>query len=200
LSGWNPICDEHQLLRSAQFLGAGQNVNELRAGLSGGSFGKGSTAEQGEASALMEALERYTGVYQGDEIRVLRRFSDFPPGDAMLPNEVLLYSDAQSESDQNPPSATPMRFRWIQPGSIHRQDGMVAGLVAARQPFQISSDQYVVFFYRVPTLILRIPTAAPPAIRARKPSCRASSNWWSGMPMRSGGTTASHAGSRSQPV
>jgi len=33
----------------------------------------------------MEALERYTGVYQGDEIRVLRRFSDFPPGDACFP-------------------------------------------------------------------------------------------------------------------
>jgi oxazoline/thiazoline synthase len=89
------------------FSAPAQNVNELRAGLSGGSFGKGSTAEQGEASALMEALERYTGVYQGDEIRVLRRFSDFPPGDAMLPNEVLLYSDAQSESDQNPPLSDP---------------------------------------------------------------------------------------------
>src|SRR5262249_8673356 len=37
-------------------------VDELRAGLSGGSFGKGSTAEQGEASALMEAIERYSGI------------------------------------------------------------------------------------------------------------------------------------------
>ena len=38
-----------------------KTVHELRAGLSGGSFGKGSTAEQGEASALMEAIERYCG-------------------------------------------------------------------------------------------------------------------------------------------
>jgi bacteriocin biosynthesis cyclodehydratase domain-containing protein len=89
------------------FSAPAQNLNELRAGLTGGSFGKGSTAEQGEASALMEAIERYTGVYQGDEIRVLRRFSDFPPGDAMLPNEVLLYSDAQSESEHNPPLSDP---------------------------------------------------------------------------------------------
>ena len=89
------------------FSAPAQNVNELRAGLTGGSFGKGSTAEQGEASALMEAIERYTGVFQGDEIRVLRRFSDFPPGDAILPNEVLLFSDAQSESDQNPPRSDP---------------------------------------------------------------------------------------------
>jgi oxazoline/thiazoline synthase len=70
-------------------------VNELRAGLSRGSFGKGSTAEQGEASALMEAIERYSGVFQGDEIRGTRRFSDFPSSAAIPPNKVLLFSDAQ---------------------------------------------------------------------------------------------------------
>ena len=46
-----------------------ETVEELKAGLSGGSYGKGSTAEQGEASALMEAIERYSGIFQGDEIR-----------------------------------------------------------------------------------------------------------------------------------
>jgi oxazoline/thiazoline synthase len=70
-------------------------VNQLRAGLRGGSFGKGSTAEQGEASALMEAIERYSGIFQGDEIRMRRRFTDFPPGEAIHPNDVLLFSDAQ---------------------------------------------------------------------------------------------------------
>jgi ribosomal protein S12 methylthiotransferase accessory factor len=74
-------------------------LDELRAGLSGGSFGKGSTAEQGEASALMEAMERYSGIFQGDEIRVTRRFTDFPPGDAIPPNDVMLFSDAQFGRD-----------------------------------------------------------------------------------------------------
>jgi ribosomal protein S12 methylthiotransferase accessory factor len=68
--------------------------------LSGGSFGKGSTAEQGEASALMEAIERYSGIFQGDEIRMTRRFTDFAPGDAILPNDVLQYSEAQYRSDR----------------------------------------------------------------------------------------------------
>jgi oxazoline/thiazoline synthase len=77
-------------------------LNELRAGLSGGSFGKGSTAEQGEASALMEAIERYSGIFQGDEIRVTRRFTDFPAGDAIPPNDVLLFSDAQYRQGQAP--------------------------------------------------------------------------------------------------
>ncbi len=77
------------------FSGTADTLDELRAGRSGGSFGKGSTAEQGEASALMEAIERYSGIYQGDEIRIARRFTDFAPGEAILPNDVLLFSDAQ---------------------------------------------------------------------------------------------------------
>src|SRR6266403_1377165 len=103
------------------FSAPARNVDELREGLSGGSFGKGSTAEQGEASALMEAIERYSGIFQGDEIRATRRFTDFAPGDAILPNDVLLFSDAQIRGDSvldalsavrlthrhAPPSATP---------------------------------------------------------------------------------------------
>ncbi len=82
------------------FSGPAETVHELRKGLSGGSFGKGSTAEQGEASALMEAIERYSGIFQGDEIRAKRRFADFPTGEAIPPNEVLLFSDAQLRPSQ----------------------------------------------------------------------------------------------------
>ena len=72
-----------------------ESVEALQAGLSGDSYGKGSTAEQGEASALMEAIERYCGIFQGDEIRVTRRFTDFAEGEAINPEEILHYSDAQ---------------------------------------------------------------------------------------------------------
>ena len=81
------------------FSAPAQTVHELRSGLSGGSFGKGSTAEQGKASALMEAIERYSGIFQGDEIRAKRRFIDFPSSEAIPPNEVLLFSDAQLRHD-----------------------------------------------------------------------------------------------------
>jgi ribosomal protein S12 methylthiotransferase accessory factor len=77
------------------FSAPARTLDELRMGLSGGSFGKGSTAEQGEASALMEAIERYSGIFQGDEIRASRRFTDFAAGDAIDPNDVMLFSDAQ---------------------------------------------------------------------------------------------------------
>ncbi len=77
------------------FSAPARTVHELRAGLGGGSYGKGSTAEQGEASALMEAIERYSGIFQGDEIRMTRRFTDFKPGDAIASNDVLLLSKTQ---------------------------------------------------------------------------------------------------------
>ncbi len=77
------------------FSAPSQTVHELKGALDGSSFGKGSTAEQGEASALMEAIERYSGVFQGDEIRLTRRLKDFPAGEAIPPNNVLLFSEAQ---------------------------------------------------------------------------------------------------------
>ena len=121
-----------------------ETVDELKAGLSGGSFGKGATAEQGEASGLMEAIERYSGIFQGDEIRARRRFTDFAPGDAISPNDVLLYSDAQARGVPRRRAARTRRRRWRSIRSIGR-DRMVAGLVAARPAVQISSDQPAVF-------------------------------------------------------
>jgi oxazoline/thiazoline synthase len=84
---------------SHNFSAPARNVDQLRDGLSGGSFGKGSTAEQAEASALMESIERYSGIFQGDEIRMTRRFTDFAPGEAIAPNDVLLFSEAQARAD-----------------------------------------------------------------------------------------------------
>jgi oxazoline/thiazoline synthase len=91
-------------LATHNFSAPARTVNELRAGLSGGSFGKGSTAEQGEASALMEAIERYSGIFQGNEIRMARRFTDFRESEAIHPNDVLLFSEAQYRRGQAPTS------------------------------------------------------------------------------------------------
>ena len=129
------------------FSAPAQNVDQLRAGLTGGSFGKGSTAEQGEASALMEAIERYSGIFQSDEIRRMRRFTDFAPGEAIRPNDILLFSEAQSQSSPN--EMTEHEAASDTNGTAIRsigQNRVVAGLVAARQRLQICSDQPPVFF------------------------------------------------------
>lgn len=94
------------------FSAPARTAPELSAGLRHGSFGKGSTAEQGEASALMEAIERYSGIFQGDEIRLTRRFDDFPSGEAIFANDVLLFSQAQLavNNPNEPPPWTPALF------------------------------------------------------------------------------------------
>src|SRR5579864_3146553 len=95
------------------FSGPAHDVDTLRQGLTGGSFGKGSTAEQAEASALMEAIERYSGIFQSDEVRVNKCFADFAPGEAINPEDVLLFSDAQYDSPESEPDDShpvPLRF------------------------------------------------------------------------------------------
>jgi oxazoline/thiazoline synthase len=100
-------------LADHNFSGPALTVDALRAGLEGGSFGKGSTAEQAEASALMEAIERYSGIFQGDEIRAPKRFTDFEPGEAINPESVLLFSDAQYRSPEaEPGEAHPVPARF----------------------------------------------------------------------------------------
>ena len=155
-----------------------ETVGELKAGLSGGSFGKGSTADQGEASALMEAIERYSGSFQGDEIRVTRRFTDFPAGDAILPNDVRLFSDAQYRQMLGADNRTGRGAANVDPVRSIGRDRMVARLVSARRTLQISSDQPFIFLLQGPRRRgpQRIPTAARPAIRLRKQSSRDSSS------------------------
>ncbi|MFG2820587.1 TOMM precursor leader peptide-binding protein [Kitasatospora sp. NPDC048365] len=70
------------------------DLRQLRTGLRSVSCGKGRTDVQARASALGEAMERYSGVFQGDEARRPARFAEL--GDAAIhPSRTLLYSDRQ---------------------------------------------------------------------------------------------------------
>ncbi len=77
-----------------------ETLHLLRASLRSKSSGKGATREQAEASALCEAVERASGAFHGDEIRRRARFADFADGEAILPNEVQLFSDWQFDHAQ----------------------------------------------------------------------------------------------------
>ena len=75
-----------------------RTLSSLRRSLRSKSAGKGSTRAQSEASALCEAIERYSGAFHGDEIRCKRRYADFAAagdGAAIHPNEVQLFSERQ---------------------------------------------------------------------------------------------------------
>src|SRR5262245_66205164 len=56
--------------------------------------GKGRSADQARVSALCEALERYSGVYQGDEARIRATRRELGAA-ALDPAELLNFSDAQ---------------------------------------------------------------------------------------------------------
>lgn len=60
--------------------------------------GKGRTAEQARMSALAEALERYAGVFQGDEASV-RACSDELGDAALTPDSLMNFSDSQYRAD-----------------------------------------------------------------------------------------------------
>ena len=61
--------------------------------------GKGRTREQAKTSALCEALERFSGVYQGDEARVRASRAELGSA-AFSPAELLNFSDAQYRQPQ----------------------------------------------------------------------------------------------------
>ena len=73
-----------------------RTLSSLRRSLRSKSAGKGSTREQSEVSALCEAVERYSGGFHGDEIRVRKRYKELSQGDeAIHPNDVQLFSEYQ---------------------------------------------------------------------------------------------------------
>ncbi len=71
-----------------------------RATLRSHNAGKGTDDLQARVSGLCESLERYSGLFQGDEPRRSARYVDFD-GDAVHPRDLLLFSDRQyAERDQ----------------------------------------------------------------------------------------------------
>ncbi|WP_433431137.1 TOMM precursor leader peptide-binding protein [Nonomuraea sp. CA-141351] len=84
----------HNVARQVRDLGA------LRRGLRSQSAGKGTTDLQAKVSAMCEAIERYSGVFQGDEARRAASFRELGE-DAVHPNACTLYSEAQYRTRQD---------------------------------------------------------------------------------------------------
>jgi ribosomal protein S12 methylthiotransferase accessory factor len=91
-------------LASHAFTTGARDVEELRDSLQRVAGGKGLTQAQARAGALCEALERYSGVFDGTESLVRARMSDLR-GLAIHPNECLLFSQRQLSTAQASPAA-----------------------------------------------------------------------------------------------
>lgn len=70
------------------------SIESLRGRFRSGSGGKGKTAQQAKAGALAEAIERYSGVFDGSEPRFRATLESLGAA-AIHPNDCMLYSDAQ---------------------------------------------------------------------------------------------------------
>jgi oxazoline/thiazoline synthase len=86
-------------------------LRALRHALRSKSAGKGKSDAQAKASGLCEALERYSGLYQGDEPTLRASFHQLGKA-ALHPNACLLFSDAQYR-ERDAWNAAPSRFHWV---------------------------------------------------------------------------------------
>lgn len=77
--------------------GSATDLNSLRHTLHHKAAGKGKTDQQAKASGFCEAIERYSGLFQGDEIRVKRTYAQL--GDSGIhPSFCLHFSQAQYQN------------------------------------------------------------------------------------------------------
>jgi len=71
-------------------------LSRLRQSLRHKSGGKGKTDRQSQASGFCEAIELYSGIYQGDEARIQATLTEL--GRAIHPCQCLLFSDRQYQN------------------------------------------------------------------------------------------------------
>jgi bacteriocin biosynthesis cyclodehydratase domain-containing protein len=74
--------------------------------------GKGKTDAQARASALCEAIERYSGVFQGDEVRIRGSLRSLGPA-AIHPNACMNFSAAQYARREEWNAAAGMELRKV---------------------------------------------------------------------------------------
>ncbi|WP_436758871.1 TOMM precursor leader peptide-binding protein [Streptosporangium sp. V21-05] len=132
------------------------SMDLLRRNLRGQSGGKGRSEIQAKVSAVCEAIERYSGVWRGDEPVVRAAYADLDPATAVHPDRVLLFSDEQragrEEWNADPahrlqqvPDAFPedVPFDWSRAWSLTRDEER---LVPAAYAWYGHPDLYGHFF------------------------------------------------------
>src|SRR5262249_34329771 len=88
-----------------------RDLARLRSDLRTLNAGKGTTDIQAKASGLCEGLERYSGVFRGDEPRSTARMGELS-GAAVAPGDCLLFSERQYR-ERDARNAVGSRFSFI---------------------------------------------------------------------------------------
>ena len=91
----NPL--NHTYIAKHHFVTVFDDLENLRKNLGGRSSGKGKTNIQARASGFCEAIKRYSGVFQGNEIRIKNSYQKM--GDRVIhPNHCMNFSQQQYDS------------------------------------------------------------------------------------------------------
>jgi len=88
------------------------SLNKLRKSLRHKSGGKGKTDRQSQASGFCEAIERYCGIYQGDEPKINAKFAELG-NQAIHPYQCLLFSDHQYQNREELNEKAIVDHDWI---------------------------------------------------------------------------------------
>lgn len=104
----------HTYVAKHHFKSIFDDLNSLRQNIGGRSAGKGRTDIQAKASGFCEAIERYSGVFQGDEIRYKSSYQQL--GDkAIHPNACMNFSQKQYQNRQQWNSESQGWFQKVPP-------------------------------------------------------------------------------------
>jgi ribosomal protein S12 methylthiotransferase accessory factor len=97
--------------RASHAFGISSSLNKLRKSLGHKSGGKGKSDRQSQASGFCEAIERYSGIYQGDEPRINSKLAEL--GGAIHPQKCLLFSDTQYQNREELNQKAIVDHDWI---------------------------------------------------------------------------------------
>jgi ribosomal protein S12 methylthiotransferase accessory factor len=122
----------------------------LRQNLRGRSGGKGRTDTQARASALCEAIERYSGVFQGDEITCKNSYNQM--GDRSIhPNACMGFSDYQYQTRQEWNAICPSFFHKVpEPFDEEREIDWTPIWSLTHQDFKYLPTAYCYYGYPKP--------------------------------------------------
>lgn len=104
----------HAYYTDHNFVHMTRNLEFLRISLRSFSGGKGRSDIQARTGALCESIERYSGVFQGDEAMRMASYAELTQlGEKVVhPNAMMLYSDAQL-AERARWNATGELFSWV---------------------------------------------------------------------------------------
>ena len=115
--------------------------------MTGSSAGKGKTDSQSQASCVCEALERYSGVFTGDEYRIAATYAQFESS-AIHPDELTHYSTAQYQQ-REAWNSQHSHFAWVaEPFNSDREIDWTPVWSLTKQKFKYLPTAYC--YYRYP--------------------------------------------------